>query len=75
MKYIIALATILVILGVGLILYVVFVAIKLKSSNKRGIISDENLREKVGRLLPVNLIGLFLSSFGIIILFVARLLS
>jgi len=75
MKLVILLAAILLILGISLILYVVFIAIKLKSSHKKKIITDADLREKVGKLVPVNLAGLFLSIFGIIILFIARILG
>ena len=75
MKYLVFPATMIIVLGIGMIIYAIIIAIKVKSAYKRKILKDEDLRKKVGRLVPVNLAGLFLSTFGIIILFVVRILG
>ena len=64
-----------IVLGIGMIFYAIIIAIKVKSANKRKILNDEDLRKEVGRLVPVNLAGLFLSTFGLIILFVFKILG
>ncbi len=75
MKYLVILAIILVTAGIGLILYAVSIALKLKFLNNKKLVSDEELRKKIERLVPVNLAGLFLSAFGIIVLFVIKILG
>ncbi len=75
MKYMVFPGIVLTIVGLALILYVILIAIQLRSASKKDTVSDGDLRKKVGRLVPVNLIGLFLSAFGVILLFVAKMLS
>ena len=51
MKYLVILAIILVTAGIGLILYAVSIALKLKFSNNKKLVSDEELRKKIESLV------------------------
>jgi hypothetical protein len=75
MKYLIFPALIIALSGMILIIYAVLLAIKLKTSNKRKLSTDEELKEKIGKLIPLNLAGLFISFFGLMMLLFAIILS
>ena len=75
MKYLIFPAAILGFSGIILIIYSVFLAIKVKTSNKKKLTTDEELKEKIGKLIPLNLAGLFISFFGLIMLLFAIILG
>ena len=75
MNYLFLLATILVVLGISVIFYVILLAIKLKSENKSNSINDEDMRKQIQRLVPLNLGGLFLSAFGIIVFIILMMLG
>ena len=75
MKYLIFPALIIALSGVILIIYAVVLAIKVKTSNKRKLSTDEELKEKIGKLIPLNLAGLFISFFGLMMLLFAIILS
>ena len=75
MKYLIFPAAILSFSGIILIIYAVLLAIKVKTSNKKKLTTDEKLKEKIGKLIPLNLAGLFISFFGLIMLLFAIILG
>ena len=75
MKYLIFPALIIALSGMILIIYAVLLAIKVKTSNKRKLSTDEELKEKIGKLIPLNLAGLFISFFGLIMLLFAIILG
>ena len=75
MKYLIFPALILCFSGIILIIYAVLLAIKVKTSNKKKLTTDEELKEKIGKLIPLNLAGLFISFFGLIMLLFAIILG
>ena len=75
MKYLIFPALILGFSGIILIIYAVLLAIKVKASNKKKLTTDEELKEKIGKLIPLNLAGLFISFFGLIMLLFAIILG
>jgi len=75
MNYLIFPALILAFSGIILIIYAVLLAIKVKTSNKNNLINDEELKEKIGKLIPLNLAGLFISFFGLIMLLFAIILG
>ena len=75
MKYLIFPALILCFSGIILIIYAVLLAIKVKTSNKKKLTTDEELKEKIGKLIPLNLAGLFISFFGLIMLIFAIILG
>ncbi len=75
MKYLIFPALIIALSGMILIIYAVLLAIKVKTSNKRKLSTDEELKEKIGKLIPLNLAGLFISFFGLMMLLFAIILS
>ena len=75
MNYLFVLATILIVLGISVIFYVILLAIKLKSENKSNSINDEDMRKQIQRLVPLNLGGLFLSAFGIIVFIILMMLG
>ena len=75
MKYLIFPALIIALSGIILIIYAVLLAIKVKTSNKKKLTTDEELKEKIGKLMPLNLAGLFVSFFGLIMLVFAIILG
>ena len=75
MKYLIFPALIIALFGIILIIYAVILAIKVKASNKQKLTTDEELKEKIGKLIPLNLAGLFISFFGLIMLLLAIILG
>ena len=75
MKYLIFPALIIALSGIILIIYGVLLAIKVKTSNKKKLTTDEELKEKIGKLMPLNLAGLFVSFFGLIMLVFAIILG
>ena len=75
MKYLIFPALIIALSGIILIIYAVLLAIKVKTSNKKKLTTDEELKEKIGKLIPLNLAGLFISFFGLIMLLFAIILG
>ena len=75
MKYLIFPALIIALSGIILIIYGVLLAIKVKTSNKKKLTTDEELKEKIGKLMTLNLAGLFVSFFGLIMLVFAIILG
>ena len=75
MEYLFFLALLLTFSGIIFIIYVVLLAKKHNAENKKKLISDLELKEKIGKLIPLNLAGLFISFFGLIILLFAIILS
>ena len=75
MKYLIFPALVLCFSGIILIIYTVLLAIKVKTSNKKKLTTDQELKEKIGKLIPLNLAGLFISFFGLIMLIFAIILG
>ena len=75
MEYLFFLALLLTFSGIILIIYVVLLAKKHNAENKKKLISDLELKEKIGKLMTLNLAGLFVSFFGLIMLVFAIILS
>ena len=75
MKYLIFPGLILALSGIILIIYAVLLAIKVKALNRKKLTTDEELKEKIGKLIPLNLAGLFISFFGLIMLLFAIILG
>ena len=75
MKYLIFPGLILALSGIILIIYAVLLAIKVKALNRKKLTTDEELKEKIGKLIPLNLAGLFISFFGLMMLLFAIILS
>ena len=75
MKYLIFPGSILALSGIILIIYAVLLAINVNTLNRKKLTTDEELKEKIGKLIPLNLAGLFISFFGLIMLLLAIILG
>ena len=75
MSFLLFLALILILFGLGLISSCIFAAYKYRSKNKKGALSDSDLNLKIGKMVAINLAGLFLSMIGIMSFVVAIILD
>ena len=68
MNYLIISGFLLVIVGLLCILFVVISSLKIKKLLKENLIKKNMVNQKLQKLLPINLAGLFLSLIGIMII-------
>ena len=74
MNYLIISGFLLVIVGLLCILFVVISSLKIKKLLKENLIKKNMVNQKLQKLLPINLAGLFLSLIGIMVIFLVFIL-
>ena len=68
MNYLVISGFLLVIVGLLAILFVVISALKIKKLLKENLIKKNVVNQRLQKLLPINLAGLFISLIGIMII-------